>query len=228
MSNPNIPDPISSRSDPHDSTLPADPLLQNGSFIDATAQPSINRKTDNNKPAAPQSSTSLNGAQSATPIKSRRKVPVTTASPPSDSTSWLPPGWLVEDRLRINGATAGTMDRYYIEPVTNRRFRSKVEVQHYLATGELLKNKRKKEAENSKTDVNPQEVSGKKKGSKKAKGPDMTFDRLNVPDRIEWALTNANEDVWTPFFDGDKKVPEFTKQNWEFEMHNLNEGQKKW
>ncbi|KDP34493.1 hypothetical protein JCGZ_11043 [Jatropha curcas] len=222
------PDPVSFRTDPHGSGHPdldtiTDPLLQNGSYIDpsnnlpTSGQTTIKPNKDNQQ-AAPQSSSSANGVEAETPVKSRRKVPVTMAPGSAESASWLPPGWLVEDRVRTSGATAGTVDKYYIEPTTGRKFRSKREVQYYLETGTLKK--RKKGAESSEADVNPPENSGSqnnKKAAKNAKGSIMKFDYLNVPDKIEWALTVANEDAWTPFTGG-SKVPEYERQSWEFEM----------
>ncbi|KAF2291761.1 hypothetical protein GH714_035496 [Hevea brasiliensis] len=191
-------------------------------------RPEMNSGHTTNKPnrdshqAAPQSSGSANPVetetQTPTPTlpKSRRKAPVLS----SESAIGLPPGWLVEDRVRTSGATAGMVDKYYIEPVSGRRFRSKKEVQHYLETGTLKKNKRV--TENSEDDVNHPEGSRSrnKKATKNAKRPEMKFDYLNVPDRIEWVLEDANEDAWTPFIGG-KKVTEYDKQNWEFEMLHL-------
>ncbi|KAK8637569.1 hypothetical protein V6N13_136045 [Hibiscus sabdariffa] len=62
--------------------------------------------------------------------------------------SWLPPGWLIEDRVRSSGATAGLVDRYYFEPSSGRRFRSKKEVLYFLETGSPPP-KRKKGSEGS-------------------------------------------------------------------------------
>ncbi|XP_047980434.1 methyl-CpG-binding domain-containing protein 5-like isoform X1 [Salvia hispanica] len=49
--------------------------------------------------------------------------------------SWLPENWTFELRRRNSGATAGQTDRYYIEPTGKHRFRSKLEVLHFLETG---------------------------------------------------------------------------------------------
>ncbi|EEF29524.1 methyl-CpG-binding domain-containing protein 5 [Ricinus communis] len=217
------------RADPHSSDQPdlaEDPLLRNGSFIDATTiKPNIdnNVSNNNNNNNYQQQEANVGVEQSeATPLKSRRKVPVTMAPAPSaDSANWLPPGWLVEDRVRASGATAGTVDKYYIEPVTGRRFRSKKEVQYFLETG--TKKKTKRGMENSEGDVNFTESPGSqksKKASKNAKVQKRNFDYLNVPDRIEWALIDANQDAWTPFLGG-QKVAEYDRQNWDFEMLHL-------
>ncbi|KAH7316183.1 hypothetical protein KP509_21G081800 [Ceratopteris richardii] len=52
-----------------------------------------------------------------------------------DSPDWLPTGWTTELKTRMAGSTAGTTDKYYRDPSTGRRFRSKVEVMNFLQTG---------------------------------------------------------------------------------------------
>ena len=44
----------------------------------------------------------------------------------------LPPGWTIKVTTRKSGASAGGTDRYFYEPVTNKRFRSIPEVRRYL------------------------------------------------------------------------------------------------
>ncbi|XVF68701.1 hypothetical protein PTKIN_Ptkin11bG0022500 [Pterospermum kingtungense] len=45
----------------------------------------------------------------------------------------LPPGWVVEQRPRVNSAAhPGRVDRYYYEPKSGRQFRSLTAVQRYL------------------------------------------------------------------------------------------------
>ncbi|KAI5072895.1 hypothetical protein GOP47_0013001 [Adiantum capillus-veneris] len=58
-----------------------------------------------------------------------------------DSPDWLPTGWITEVKTRMAGSTAGTTDKYYKDPVTGRRFRSKNEVLSFLQTGRLCRNK---------------------------------------------------------------------------------------
>ncbi|MCO5606492.1 hypothetical protein L7F22_060680 [Adiantum nelumboides] len=57
------------------------------------------------------------------------------------SPDWLPAGWITEVKTRMAGSTAGTTDKYYKDPVTGRRFRSKNEVLSFLQTGRLCRNK---------------------------------------------------------------------------------------
>ena len=75
-----------------------DALLQNGSVIDpntrTTAVETLTRP--NNK----------GNQQPVTPVRAKRR-----SSEMTIVTSWLPPGWVVEDRIRTSGVTAGTVDK---------------------------------------------------------------------------------------------------------------------
>ncbi|KAG6762161.1 hypothetical protein POTOM_032648 [Populus tomentosa] len=75
-----------------------DVLLQNGSVIDpntrTTAVETLTRP--NNK----------GNQQPVTPVRAKRR-----SSEMTIVTSWLPPGWVVEDRIRTSGVTAGTVDK---------------------------------------------------------------------------------------------------------------------
>lgn len=103
----------------------SDHLLRNGSFIDGSNKFSTSGHTTvksngDSYQAAPHSFSSANAAETETPTpkqpKSRRKVPVTMSPGASESANWLPPGWLVEDRVRTSGATAGTVDKVSFLP----------------------------------------------------------------------------------------------------------------
>ncbi|XP_074328103.1 uncharacterized protein LOC141666015 [Apium graveolens] len=56
-----------------------------------------------------------------------------------ETLGWLPVGWTIISKIRANGATAGTVDKYYVEPITNKRFRSKIAVKKYLEIGSMKK-----------------------------------------------------------------------------------------
>ncbi|KAJ8630514.1 hypothetical protein MRB53_023837 [Persea americana] len=62
---------------------------------------------------------------------------------------WLPEGWEMDVRLRKDGATAGIRDRYYHEPRSGRRFRSRKEVEKFIQTGEVPRYKPKPKIEKS-------------------------------------------------------------------------------
>lgn len=132
---------------------------------------------------------------------------------PSIAPDWLPAGWLVQDRVRSSGATAGTIDKYYYDPASASRFRSKKEVLYFLETG----TKRKKKKENSDADADADTMGSgsqnQKKSGTKAKSSALKFDYSNVPEKVEWVLTDFSQGSWAPFI-GDKKVPESTVQEW--------------
>ncbi|XP_031254175.1 methyl-CpG-binding domain-containing protein 5-like isoform X1 [Pistacia vera] len=223
---PDPPVPLSSSAD-----FPPDPLLKSGSFITAnspTPTPTANPPTTTTTATATAASTTTsahtqnkkspnqatsNGSESqSTP--SKRRPPT---APPPETPEWLPPGWLVEDRVRSSGATAGLIDRYYFDPSSARRFRSKKEVLYFLETG--TPRKRKKGAENSNADVDKSGTKGKTVPAPTptpmpapAPAP-SNFDYCNAPEKIQWVLTKTSEDTWTPFI-GKDKVPENTKREW--------------
>ncbi|XP_018815408.1 methyl-CpG-binding domain-containing protein 5-like [Juglans regia] len=198
--------------------LPSDPLLKSGSFIEATASgrqgtaetPRMRRSSDGASPSM--ASEKSNGAE--TPLPENTASPAgaqqrrVAAAPLPD---WLPPGWLVEDRVRSSGASAGVIDRYFFEPVSGRRFRSKNEVLYFLETG--TKRKKGKLGENSDADTMGSEGQKEKKSATKAKSSALKFDYLNVPEKVQWVLTDSSQGSWAPYI-GEEKVPESTMQEW--------------
>ncbi|KAI3461267.1 hypothetical protein Pfo_017930 [Paulownia fortunei] len=86
------------------------------------------------------------GSVEAAPRSVRRRNPEEMAKRPS----WLPEDWKIDLRVRSSGATAGLIDRYYVEPSGQRKFRSKIEVLHFLETGNKPKRK-----STSETDTGP-------------------------------------------------------------------------
>ncbi|KAI5078311.1 hypothetical protein GOP47_0005982 [Adiantum capillus-veneris] len=60
-----------------------------------------------------------------------------------ESPDWLPKGWITELKTRSTGGSAGSRDKYYFDPVSNRRCRSQKEVFSLLETGKLGRYKRK-------------------------------------------------------------------------------------
>ncbi|KAF5751443.1 Methyl-CpG-binding domain-containing protein 6 [Tripterygium wilfordii] len=140
-----------------------------------------------------------------TPDSGARRV-----KPGADPASWLPQGWRVEDRMRNSGATAGTVDKYYFDPVSGFKFRSKKEVFEFLETGTTRK--KRKAMENPDADMNTSGGSGKRK-SKKSDSKALNFDYSNVPEKVEWVLTDSLQDSWSPCI-GDVKVSEPSKRDW--------------
>ncbi|KAL0784944.1 hypothetical protein Bca101_001189 [Brassica carinata] len=131
--------------------------------------------------------------------------------------SWLPDGWRVEDKVRTSGATAGSVDKYYYEPVTGRRFRSRTEVLYYLEHGTTPKKGSKK------ADFNPDhlEGQGRNKSSRKAKEQPpppppprpLNFDFENAPEKVSWSMANSGDEAWSPFL-GEDKVQDSVRLDW--------------
>ncbi|KAG2299790.1 hypothetical protein Bca4012_011384 [Brassica carinata] len=141
---------------------------------------------------------------------------------PGDN-NWLPPGWRVEDKVRTSGATAGSVDKYYYEPITGRKFRSRTEVLYYLEHGTSKKGSKK--SDNSDSNSDHFEGQGSNKSSKKAKdqqppppprppSPPLKFDFDNPPEKVSWSAAKAGgEEAWTPFV-GDDKVEDSLRREW--------------
>ncbi|KAK3169183.1 hypothetical protein Dsin_000041 [Dipteronia sinensis] len=51
---------------------------------------------------------------------------------PPPPPAWLPAGWSIEKKTRMNGASAGNTDKYYLSP-EGRKFRSRNAVEAYLS-----------------------------------------------------------------------------------------------
>ncbi|KAG7949787.1 hypothetical protein I3843_13G080400 [Carya illinoinensis] len=198
--------------------LLSDPLLRPGSYIDATvtgrdgtaSMPGIRRSSDSSSPSL--ASKTSNGVDTPfpesteSPAGAQQRRGAAAALP-----DWLPPGWSIEDRVRISGASAGTIDRYFLDPVSGHRFRSKKEVFFFLETG--TKRKRAKVTENSDADTLGSEGQKPKKSGTKSKSSASKFDFFNVPEKVEWVLTDTSQGSWAPFI-GDEKVSESTMQEW--------------
>ncbi|KAK1382938.1 hypothetical protein POM88_020673 [Heracleum sosnowskyi] len=67
--------------------------------------------------------------------------------------SWLPSNWTVIRKTRTTGATTGVIDKYYVEPETHKRFRSKIAVQRYLESLERARKKRQRDEEDKQEKV---------------------------------------------------------------------------
>ncbi|KAJ6824999.1 methyl-CpG-binding domain-containing protein 13 [Iris pallida] len=53
------------------------------------------------------------------------------------SQEWLPPGWIVEIRVRMGGGSAGEKYKCYYDPITGSRFYSKAQVFRFLGSQKL-------------------------------------------------------------------------------------------
>ncbi|GAB4824406.1 Methyl-CpG-binding domain protein 5 [Ancistrocladus abbreviatus] len=135
-----------------------------------------------------------------------------SASEMSETFDWLPPGWRVEFRVRSSGASAGARDKYYMDPVSNRRFRSKKEVLYFLEYGHA-----KKKTLNSDGDtLEKNSSSGQKRKTSVPKAAvsmeNFKFD--DVPEKVKWELTDVYAGSWRPLLGSVERVPETDKQEW--------------
>lgn len=165
--------PVSVSGEPLDESIQEDPLLGSGSFIDpdqndsTVESPAPERNESNGDPefasdsvvdAKPISMLAPGEDWSeAVPRTPKVKDPEEMAKRPS----WLPDDWNIELRVRSSGATAGTIDRYYVAPSGKRKLRSKNEVLLFLASGGEPKRK-----SNSDTVAGPSESPGSQKKPK--------------------------------------------------------------
>ncbi|XP_073143098.1 methyl-CpG-binding domain-containing protein 6-like isoform X2 [Henckelia pumila] len=180
MAEPETPNPIPQPKSPVsipgellDDSIQEDPLLGSGSFIDpdrndATMEsPALERNEINGDPEFP-----LDSVIDAKPIsmlapgevwsEATPKVPkVRDPEEMAKRPNWLPDDWSVETKVRSSGATAGSIDRYYVPPSGKRKMRSKNEVLRFLASEGEPKGK-----SNSETDAVPSESPGSQKKPK--------------------------------------------------------------
>ncbi|GMH12277.1 hypothetical protein Nepgr_014118 [Nepenthes gracilis] len=149
----------------------------------------------------------------ATPLRDQRGGSEPAGDPSlSDVPDWLPQGWRVESRARSSGASAGTKDKYYVDPILNCRFRLTKEVLFFLETGQ-----KKRRTANSNGDTlsanNSRSQKQKKFGSKVAALVE-NFNFEDVPAKVKWAMTDVLEGSWRPLLGGVKRVAETAKQEW--------------
>ncbi|WZZ31452.1 hypothetical protein YC2023_014853 [Brassica napus] len=200
--------------------------------------PSIVHRNSATQPPVQGGSEAIGMSDQVNPSPANSESKSRKRSAPLDN-SWLPPGWRVEDKVRASGATAGSVDKYYLEPITGRKFRSRTEVLYYLEHGTTPK-KGSKKAKNtgSSSDVSLKfepfaffilvitygilylqhlEGKGRNKSSRKAKETPalspLNFDFENPPEEVSWCMGNAGEEAWTPFV-GEGKVQDSVRRDW--------------
>ncbi|KAJ4978355.1 hypothetical protein NE237_009135 [Protea cynaroides] len=130
---------------------------------------------------------------------------------------WLPPGWLMENRIRTTGVTAGLKDRYFYDPVSGRQFRSKKEVLCFIETGSSGRYRSGSKKSNTDANIMALESSGgDRQNGSNLKGKRSNASRFNFnnrPSKVRWVLTDSANGLWTPFI-GDESLPESSKQEW--------------
>ncbi|KAK4741849.1 hypothetical protein SAY87_025437 [Trapa incisa] len=165
---------------------------------------------------APKSSSSVGASVAATPdsvanrsedsraARRRRRLSV------GEVPDWLPAGWIVEDRVRASGATAGSIDKYYRDPVSGSLFRSKKEVLYFLENG--IKRKKTTDSSDADPETGESTASQRQKNGTAPKSP-PNFDFSDPPEKVTWVLNDYSNGSWTPYVDG-KKVPDPTAKEW--------------
>ncbi|XP_060169895.1 methyl-CpG-binding domain-containing protein 5-like [Lycium barbarum] len=194
-----------------DDSLPPDPLLQSGTYIDADSTPNKDAPlVDRHVSDLPETTPEMTAAEeTVTPVKKQSRSAEVNVERPS----WLPESWKVETRVRTSGATAGTVDRYYYEPVSGRKFRSKNEVQYFLETGGKRKKGNTSGDATTPPETTPNSKKQKKSASKTKKITSFYFDSANPPQSMCWIQTDSYADTWAASCNG-SMVPETRKQEW--------------
>lgn len=197
--------------------FPPDPLLSTGSFISSPTTAGDGTLGGGTQPPIQGGSEAIGRSDQVNPSPDNSESKSRKRSAPLDN--WLPPGWRVEDKVRTSGATAGTVDKYYLEPITGRKFRSRTEVLYYLEHGTTPK-KGSKKAKNTVSSSGHLEAKGRNKSSRKAKEPPplpplppLKFDFEDAPEKVSWCMENAGEEAWTPFI-GDGRVQDSVRRDW--------------
>ncbi|XWS59816.1 hypothetical protein CRYUN_Cryun08bG0154400 [Craigia yunnanensis] len=148
----------------------------------------------------------------------------------------LPAGWQVEQRPRTSLKYIGKVDQYYYESGTNRQFRSLKAVRRHLQdTGQQHeqlprpKQDHDEQATRQKdehtlvvTQHGDDQLEASRSSSshsrnkvkrKRKQASNYEFDFANTPEKVTWALTDAESDQWNPFI-GEKVIPEAVKDLW--------------
>ncbi|XP_057971427.1 methyl-CpG-binding domain-containing protein 5-like [Malania oleifera] len=165
--------------------------------------PSVER---NNTEAQPEVQNADQQPLMVMPLQARRperEVLVYSAHP---SEFQLPSDWTVEVRRRAVGKYVGKYDKFFYEPTTGKQFRSLTSA---------WKRAYGQENQNMATQLDDHfkgSPSSKLHKSKK-KMKISHFDFANPPEKITWALTNAEKDEWNPFVE-ETAVPELIKNHW--------------
>ncbi|OIT00872.1 hypothetical protein A4A49_07691 [Nicotiana attenuata] len=186
----NFPDSVNVNGDFPDDCLPPDPLLQSGTYIHADSNATVETTPERSLLDEPHVSDPMPAAAST---ESTAKIQTVSTE-------------LVTPKRRLNKSV-----EYFFEPVSGRKFRSKVEVLYFLETG----GKRKKG--NTGSEATPSETSKsqkqKKGGSKTQKITSFYFDSGNPPHSVCWVQTDGFADTWAPSCNGGM-IPERRRQEW--------------
>ncbi|XP_016462368.1 methyl-CpG-binding domain-containing protein 7 isoform X1 [Nicotiana tabacum] len=129
----------------------------------------------------------------------------------------LPDGWVIEEVPRRDGSF---VDKYYYEPGTGQKFRSRIAAQRYLAemredvplsaTLEELKENKPLSKMFKLHHQTKKSVPCKRNIS----GEDLQKSSfLSPPAKVNWVLSSPKGDAWDPFLAG-TPIPDSVKQQW--------------
>ncbi|GLJ41833.1 hypothetical protein SUGI_0866040 [Cryptomeria japonica] len=129
-----------------------------------------------------------------------------------DSPAWLPKGWIAEIKTRVTGSSAGSKDKYYYDPVRNKRFPSKAKVFEFLEGANFTGFQTKHKAYDLSSRTSVQERTNIRPGGR---GTESTFqnfsasqgtseiDANKIPNKVVWAL-NGTEETWVPLVNNEE------------------------
>uniref|UniRef100_A0A7C8ZQK5 MBD domain-containing protein n=1 Tax=Opuntia streptacantha TaxID=393608 RepID=A0A7C8ZQK5_OPUST len=206
---------IAGEEEPDNMGHPApDPLLNAGAFIDPTPT-SNGTSVPETASDLPEPTCRENSPETPQPSdRQEGSGPLSDDAALTSKPDWLPSGWKFIERVRSSGASAGTRDKYYLDPVSNRQFRSKKEVLYYLETGSVKKKKRSMNSDTENTAQANSQTPKRNKAEAKAKELAKYFDFDDIPAKVKWELTDIYEGTWRPLINGVDRVPESSKQEW--------------
>ncbi|KAL5764275.1 hypothetical protein ACOSP7_016629 [Xanthoceras sorbifolium] len=143
----------------------------------------------------------------------------------SASSFGLPDDWIVEERPRNNINYSGCIDRYFIEPETGLRFRSRIAAERYLkekkdiydencSLGTFLKHLTDaKKIKTTPKAPKPGNCSSKKHLSENEEVNVSMLDSPRRPAKVKWVLGGPGGNIWNPLID-EALVSESAKQEW--------------
>ncbi|XP_055835355.1 methyl-CpG-binding domain-containing protein 7 isoform X2 [Solanum dulcamara] len=129
----------------------------------------------------------------------------------------LPDGWVIEEVPRRDGSM---VDKYYYEPETGQKFRSRIAAQRYLAemrenvplssTLEELK-ENKPLSKMFKLYHHAKKSLPCRRNIVRENSEKSSF--LSPPEKLNWVLSSPRGDAWNPFIAG-TPIPDSVKQQW--------------
>ncbi|GAY38167.1 hypothetical protein CUMW_034640 [Citrus unshiu] len=141
-------------------------------------------------------------------VQNMQIVPCATKSAASFG---LPDNWIVQEIPRKNINYAGTIDRYYIEPGTGFRFRSRLAAERYLQ--EVRKSKSTTNAKEGNLLAHAKNSVCCEKDVLTKEANASTLNIASLPAKVKWVLGGPGGNVWNALMN-ESVVPDSVKQEW--------------